>query len=387
MSFDGRWAPATASAILRDAGYRTLQPFRPGLHQRDQHGSEYVRLSLSENCYGMSPDAERVLRSEVARASLYPDSTATSLSSAIAAQYLIDPENVTVGNGIDELLLFTALGLIGQGGTGIVSASTYPGHAAAVHAVRATCVQISLLDNRIDVAATCAAMRRAPRSVVYVCNPHNPTGSLLTFEEIAELVVTARETEAVLVVDEAYMEYARADLRDSAVPYVAAGAPVIVLRTFSKIYGLAGMRCGYAIAPVDCAEQLRKIKHVTVFNVNRLALVAAEASLGDQDFVAWVRARTRAVYNHFVRRIEPFPWISALPSVTNFVLSRLPWESELVSTKLARRNLLIRSCSDMGFPNHIRISIGTRPEIDAVIDTLVELAMSSRPPEIARSSA
>ncbi|MBF6153922.1 pyridoxal phosphate-dependent aminotransferase [Nocardia terpenica] len=360
-----------------------LEPFRPGLHTTDPGERDYLRLSLSENSYGMSPRAERALRAEVTRTNRYPDSTAASLAASIAAHYSIDPRNVVVGNGIDELLLFTALGLIGPGGTGIVSAGTYPGHEAAVHAVRAECVRIPLADHRIDVGATCAAMRRAPRSVVYICNPHNPTGSLLTAEEIARLVAAAEDTEAVLVMDEAYMEFARPDCRDSAVPYVAGGAPVIVLRTFSKIYGLAGLRCGYAMAPSGYAEQLRKIKHVTVYNVNRFALAAAEASLADQDFVATVRDRTRAAHEHFLRRIAPLPWVHAVPSVTNFVLCRLPWEPTWVAEQLIRRDVLVRPCSDMGFRNHIRVGLGTETELDSVVDALAAVAAAGRPIETA----
>jgi histidinol-phosphate aminotransferase len=327
------------------------------------YGEASTRLSLSENGTGCSPRARRAALDETSRLHRYPDAAARRLVAAIARREGVTPEHVVAGNGIDELLLVSALALIGSAG-GVVSASTYAGHANAVCATRRAPIVVPLRDWRVDVAATIDAMR--PGGVAYVCNPHNPTGTALLGEEIDTLAAAAAKRAAVLVVDEAYIEFARADETRSAVDHVRAGLPVIVLRTFSKIHGLAGLRCGYALAPPALCDELRRLKSVLVFNVNRVALAAAEASLLDTEFIESVRTRTRMVIAEFESWLSPRPWARVGRSVTNFTLVEVPWPARTVAAELARQGVLVRDCTDLGLPNQVRISAGDAEEMDAV---------------------
>jgi histidinol-phosphate aminotransferase len=335
------------------------------------YGEASTRLSLSENGMGCSPRARQAAVDETGRLHRYPDATALRLIAAIARREVVTPDHVVAGNGIDELLLVSALALIGST-SGVVSASTYPGHANAVRAARRDPIVVPLRDLRVDVDAKIDVMR--PGVVVYVCNPHNPTGTALLGSEIETLAAAAAERGAVLVVDEAYIEFAHAGETRSAVDHVRAGLPVIVLRTFSKVHGLAGLRCGYALAPPALCNELRRLKSVLVFNVNRVALAAAEASLLDAEFTASVQARTRTAIREFEAWLSARPWARVGRSVTNFTLVELPWPACTVAAELARRGVLVRDCTDLGLLNHVRISAGDSEDMDTARTALDDVA-------------
>jgi histidinol-phosphate aminotransferase len=354
-------------------GFLPLPPFEPGEETRDRGG--VLRLCLSESSAGCCLEATQAMRAEIVNANRYPDSTAGALTRALADHTSLPEESIVVGNGIDELLMFIALVFLGDGyGSGVVGASTYPGHAAAVAAVRASCITVPLrLDLRVNTDAMADALR-VPKSVAILCNPHNPTGTFVTADEVAALVQTAEENDSLLIIDEAYMEYAEPELMISALAHVREGRPVVVLRTFSKIYGLAGLRCGYALAPPALAGQIRRVKNVTVFNVNRYALAAAEAALGNQEFVAEVRATTRRAAAEFRRAMAGASWFTVYPSVTNFLLCELPWDAARVAAELSMRGVLVRPCTDLGFPRGLRIAIGTPREMATIAATLADVA-------------
>ena len=331
-----------------------------------------VRLNLSESGFGCSLRARQAALDEADALYRYPDATAGRLVAAIAEREGLTPDHVMAGNGIDELLLISALSLVDPSVGAIVSDRTYPGHANAVRAARHTPIILPLRGLRIDTEATIDAMR--PRSVVYVCNPHNPTGTALDPAEIEHLARVAHERGAILVVDEAYIEFADPHEATSAVTHVRAGLPVVVLRTFSKIHGLAGLRCGYAMARPDLCDQMRRLKNVLVFNVNRIALAAAEASLADTEFVGAVRGHTRTAVRMFEAWLTTQPWAEVNPSVTNFTLVKLPWPAHVVSERLADHGVLVRDLTDVGWPDHVRISVGHAYEMNSIQAALEKVA-------------
>ncbi|MGW0523239.1 pyridoxal phosphate-dependent aminotransferase [Crossiella sp. NPDC003009] len=360
-------APGSTAMLERSA----LPPFTPGSQTFDLPG--VIRLAQNESIHGPSPAAVAAIAAEAGRAHRYPDATAATLAGRVAETYGLRPEQVVVGNGVDELLLFCAVTFLTGDAIGMVTGNTYPGHWSAVDSVGARRLTVPLRGNRIDVPAVAAALRGRPITA-FLCNPHNPTGTVLTAEEVAVLVEAAERGGSLLVLDEAYMDFAEPDQARSAAEHVRKGAPVIVLRTFSKLHGLAGLRCGYALASPGLADRLRRVKHVTVYNVNRYALAAAEASLGDTAFADTVRARTRAAMAHFLTAIEDLPWIRAQATVTNFLHCELDWDALLVSQELQQRSVLVRPCADMGFPRHIRVSVGTEEELDQLVAALTEIA-------------
>jgi histidinol-phosphate aminotransferase len=331
-----------------------------------------ARLNLSESGFGCSPWARQAALDEADRLNRYPDGAAGRLVAAIAGRENLTPDHVIVGNGIDELLLISALALVDPSVGAIVGDRTYPGHVNAVRAARHTPIILPLRDLRMDTEASVSAMR--PRSVVYVCNPHNPTGVALDPAKVEYLARVAHQRGAVLVVDEAYIEFTDPDEATSAVTHVRAGLPVIVLRTFSKIHGLAGLRCGYAMTRPDICDQMRRLKDVLVFNVNRVALAAAEASLADIEFIDVVRGHTRTAVRSFEAWLTTQPWAEVNPSVTNFTLVKLPWPAHVVSERLAVHGVLVRDLTDMGWPDHVRISAGHPDEMGSIRTALEKVA-------------
>jgi histidinol-phosphate aminotransferase len=364
-------------SLVIDHNWPILPPFEPSEQMRDP--SRGIRLGLSESSAGYCQEAVEALRAEVLLAERYPDASASSLTRALARHTGLPENAIVIGNGIDELLLFSALAFLSGGGSGAVCESTYPGHLAAVAAVHAHCVTVPLTDDlTVDIEAIARSLQ-TPRTVAIVCNPHNPTGSAVPAEQIRSLAHVARANDSLLIVDEAYMEYAEPDHATSAIPYVSDGYPVVVLRTFSKIYGLAGLRCGYALAPAVLADRLRRIKNVTPYSVNRFALAAAEAALGNQDFVASVRLATRSIMREFRVAMDGVPWFTACPSVTNFLLCTFPWEASRTATELSKRGVMVRPCADLGLPRELRISMGTRQQMTAVTKVLTEIAQRFLP--------
>ncbi|MGY0237005.1 pyridoxal phosphate-dependent aminotransferase [Longispora urticae] len=332
-----------------------------GGHYRHDQG--WLRLNFSESTFGCSPHAREAVSRELGCLNRYPDAMGQSLTTAVAEKHDCHPDQIVLGNGVDELLLLSALALVDSDIGAVVTANTYAGHANAVAAARAHYVEVPLTtDLRVYHETITTAM--APGRIVYVCNPHNPTGSALSAGEVRALAVAAAEAGATVVFDEAYLEFTYGDETASAVPLVREGLPVVVLRTFSKIHGLAALRCGYAVASPATATELRRVKNVVVFNVNRLALVAAEASLRHPAHTTAVRDRTRAVLTRFRDGLRAEPWAAPQPSVANFALLRLPWPADVVRAELARRRLLVRGCADLGLPRHIRISMGDEAEMD-----------------------
>ena len=335
---------------------------------------------MSESAFGCSPAARAAAEAALAHPERYPDSSAASLVQTIARTYGVDTGQVAVGNGADELLLHCALAF-GEPDTGaVVADQTFAVHSHAVIATRLALSTVPLASGRVDVERTLATT--APGAIVYICNPHNPTGNALSRDEVRSLVEGVASVGAMLVLDEAYMEYAKPGSTSTAVEYVHRGFPVIVLRSFSKAHGLAGLRCGYALTTTDLAERLRRIKNALVFNVNRIALAAAEASLNDPTFVASVARRTRGVLDDFRKMVNGHGWAEAMPSETNFVLMSSPLKADDLVGRLTRHRILTKSCGDLGFPRHVRIAAGREHEMRQVV-TAIEAIADGRSAEYA----
>lgn len=353
-------------SMLTHPTYVALPAFEAGSHYRELPGE--TRLSLSENGLGCSALARRAVAEQLDGLHRYPDASAADLTEVLTDLHDLSAAEVVVGNGVDELLLLSALAFISGESGGVVTENTYAGHAHAVAATKAPRRMVPLRGYQLDVARIIDSMPRG--AVVYVCNPHNPTGTALDRDEIAALVDAATVNDAILVVDEAYIEYAESHETCSAVEFVRAKRPVVVLRSFSKIYGLAGLRCGYAMATPALSAELRKLKNVLVFNVNRLALAAAEASLQDTGFVPRVRQQTRSAVKELDTHIAAWPWAQACPSVTNFLLVETRWPASVVCEELRQRRVLVRDGTDLGFANHIRISVSGHRDADQAVEAL-----------------
>lgn len=328
-----------------------------------------VRLHLSESVHGCCPGARAAAHEALDEISVYPDPARGELVEALAAHWHVASEQVAVGNGSDELVLMGATVLGFTDRPGLTTAATFPGYRICLQAVRRGAREVALAGTAIDVAALVDGFDGA--GVVFVCNPHNPTGRALARAELDALVAAAASTGVPLVCDEAYMEFAPAgtpQIRD----YLDSGAPVLALRTFSKAYGLAGLRIGYALGDAALIAALRSVQGTAPFSVNRVGQAAALAALADQPFLSSVRAANAQLRDWFGAALRS-AGLSVLPSVTNFVTVGIADSAGVERTLAESYGILTRDAGRFGLTDHLRMSVASREDLNRVLTALSAL--------------
>lgn len=339
---------------------RPSTPHRPvAVLARELGLHRMVKLGANEDAAGPLPAALEAYAEAAALIGRYPDSRATDLLDALAAEHRVAPGCVLVGNGADELIRMTAA-LVLEPGDGVVMPwPSFPSYRDSTQCCGA--VPITVDADAPDVGARVAAAARTPGvRLVYLANPNNPTGRLLTAGAIRRI---AEELPGgvLCVVDEAYFDYAGD--HESAVALVRDGATnVCVLRTFSKIHGLAGLRVGYAVGPPDVITALERLR--LVFNVGIAPQMAARAAIEERDAVAERAAYTRSgratLHATLVRAgLEP------TPSAANFVFARVPGgDGAAYADRLLRGGVAVRALADFGAPDAVRVTVGTPAELE-----------------------
>lgn len=333
---------------------------------------DMLRLHLSESVDGAGPTVLEALRRELSRPNRYPDPACTELREALARQHGMHADQVTVGNGIDELLLLLALAHLGPGRVALTTAQTFPAYRTVSLVCRADVRLSPLHGYTVDADAFEAALG-AGVHVAFLCNPHNPTGTALSHVTLERLVACSEAHGATLVCDEAYVEFGP-EPADFLSALVAKTDRLIVLRTFSKMLGLAGLRVGYALGSTGVMERVQRAKTIVPFSVNRLAQAAALACVRGGVDVEERRARNARVRATTYRLLDELR-IEYVPSATNFVLLKLPGgDSRRVAEQLrVRHEILVRDTSDFGLPGHIRVALGTCEEMERFVDALAAL--------------
>lgn len=325
-----------------------------------------ARLHLSENAYGPSPLAVRAAHEALDTVSVYPDPGRVAPVAAIAERVGVGEAQVAVANGSDELVLLTALALGDRGRPGVTSAGTFPGYRVCLTAAGRGCREIPLLGAEVDAGAIAAATEDA--GIAYVCHPHNPTGGVLDRDGFDLLVERAAVTGTPLVVDEAYLEFAPAgtpQVRD----YLGSGAPLLSLRTFSKAYGLAALRIGYAVGSPDLVAALRSAQAAMPFSANSVAQAAAVAALADRSHLDEVR-RQNALRRAWFRGELRSRGRSSLPSATNFVAVAAGDCAAVERRLAAEHDILVRDAGRFGFAGYLRVSLGPVADLTRLLDAL-----------------
>jgi histidinol-phosphate aminotransferase len=353
-----------------------IQAYVPG-KSVGADGKPLVKLSANENPLGSSP-AALAARAGAQEPSRYPDPGSTALRTAIAALVGISPDRIVMGTGSDELLNLVVQGYAGPGDEVLFSRHSFAVYEIAARRCGAEPVIAPDADYGCDVDALLALVTPRTR-VVFLANPNNPTGSYLPRGEIARLHA-ALPADVVLVVDQAYAEYVAPADDDRALGLAAAHANVLVTRTFSKIYGLAGERVGWATGAPGLIETLNRIRGP--FNVTNTAQSAALAALADQDFVVRSREHNREVRADFVAALLALGnhGLRPLPSEANFVLVLFEGQlkAETAFDGLAQAGFIVRWMPGHGLPDALRITIGTADEMDRVAAALRKLAEAAK---------
>lgn len=342
-----------------------------------EDGRPLVKLSANENPLGTSA-AALAARADASAPSLYPDPASHELRAAIGRLHGIDPARIVCGTGSDELLNLAAQAFAGPGDEVVYVRYGFAVYDIAARRCGATVVVAPDRDFATDVDALLACVTERTR-VVFLANPNNPTGTFLPRAELARLHA-GLPANVLLVLDQAYADYLAPGDDDGGLALTAAHANVLVTRTFSKIYGLAGERIGWATGAPELIGALDRIRGP--FNVTVTGQRAAVAALGDQAFIETSREHNRAERTRFVATVEALGnhGLRIVPSEANFVLVLFEGAltAETALTGLARAGYAVRHLPGQGLPQALRITIGTREQMDAIAATLRELAEGAR---------
>lgn len=363
---------------LAAPGVRTLQPYQPGKPDsevRREYGlTEVIKLASNENPLGPSPRALAAARESLAEVARYPDGNAFELKAALAAHLQVAPESLTLGNGSNEVLEIVARTFLIPGAGCVYSRHAFAVYPLVTQAVgaRARVAAAHPPDHPMPFGHDLNAMADridADTRLVFIANPNNPTGTWVTRMELESFLERVPER-VLVVVDEAYVEYADEPGYPQALPWVARYPNLIVTRTFSKAYGLAGLRVGYAVSHPLVADLLNRVREP--FNVNLPAQAAAAAALADSDHLA----RTRQVNREGMAQLRDACTrlgLSCLPSIGNFLCVQVGRPGLQVFQELLRRGITVRPVANYELPDYLRISIGTQRENARLIAALAEV--------------
>jgi histidinol-phosphate aminotransferase len=363
-SLAAKGGPAPRPGIL------DIAPYVPGTRTLPGAGT-VVKLSSNETPLGPSPKAVEAYSAEASCLSRYPDGSAAPLREALAARYGLDAARIVCGAGSDELLNLLACAYLGPGDEAIYTEHGFLVYRIAIQARGATPVVAAETDLTANVDAILARVTEKTR-MVFIANPNNPTGTYVPFDEIKRLHAGLPE-HVILVLDAAYAEYVRANDYEAGIELVATSPNAVMTRTFSKIYGLAALRLGWAYCPAPIADALNRIRGP--FNVTGPSIAVGVAALND---VAHMEV---AVAHNTHWRIVMTEALSGIglrvtPSVANFLLVHFPdapGKSARDADKfLHARRIVLRRVEEYGFPNALRMTIGTKEENMAVLDALTE---------------
>ena len=356
-----RWRPVLDRIAPYDAG-KPIEILAAELGLPD-----LVRLSANESPLGPSPRVVAALAREASRAHLYPDGGSRALREALADRLGVPSDQVVVGNGADELISLIALAAFDPGDEAIVPEPSFEPYATSVTLAGAE-VRPSPLAG-YDVALADVRGRVTERTkAVFLCSPHNPATTIIRRRPLLAFLEALGDDPPLIVLDEAYRDFCDDPEYPDGVALLGHFPRLIVLRTFSKIAGLAGLRVGYAVAAPEAIERLNRVR--APYNVNRLGQVAALAALDDPEH--WARTRRVVLEERAFLSTELERRGCAFPrSQANFLLVRFPDATE-VRDRLLRAGILVRDGGAVGFPGHLRISIGARETNARLLRALTE---------------
>jgi histidinol-phosphate aminotransferase len=355
-----------ANPQLRDlAVYEPGKPIEETARELGIDPAEIVKLASNENPLGASPKAIQAMRAALENAHLYPDGSGFCLTRAIAAKLGLKPENVILGNGSNEIIEFLGHAFLNPGDDVITCQHAFIVYKLLATAFSVRTIETATPDYQQNLDAMLEAITAKTR-LIFIPNPNNPTGTLVSHGAIDHFMSRV-PNKIIVIFDEAYFEFL--DDPPDTLRFVREGRNVVVLRTFSKIHGLAGLRIGYAVAAAEMIEVLHKTRQP--FNVNSIAQAGALAALGDE---AHLRETKRIVDEGRAYLQEQFAdmRIPFVPAVANFVMVNVGGGCGMFE-ELLRRKIIVRPLRGYGLPEWVRISVGTMEDNKKLIAALSEV--------------
>ncbi len=351
---------------------KSLPPYVPGKPaaevKREQRVETVTKMASNENPLGTSPKAVAAMGAALAGVAIYPDPNGFDLKAALCARYGLEPAQIVLGNGSSELLDLAARAFLRAADEAVYAQYSFIAYPVAVKAVGASGVCVPAVGYGHDLPAMARAIGERTR-LVFVANPNNPTGTLLDEAQIRDFL--ARVPRHVLVIlDEAYNEYLPSHKRMDSFVLVREFANLVVMRTFSKAYGLAGMRVGYAVAQPAVAELMNRTR--LVFNVNLLAQCAAAAALNDDEFVERTCEVNRQGQAQLAAAFERLglPYVRSWGNFVAVDFSKTARSASEVNQRLLASGFIVRPLGPYGLPQHLRVTVGLVEENAAFIAAL-----------------
>src|SRR5690554_41786 len=348
---------------LARAPVQQLSPYVPGkpveelARELELNPADIIKLASNENPLGPSPKVLEAIEKALPELTRYPDGNGYALKQALAAHYGLEMEQITLGNGSNDVLELVAKAWLEPGRNAVFSQHAFAVYPIATLAAGAECREVAAKDYGHDLQAMLAAIDANTR-IVFIANPNNPTGTWFDISALEDFLEQVPE-KVLVVLDEAYIEYASGSELPDGVKYLSRYPNLIVSRSFSKAYGLAALRVGYALSSPRVAEVLNRVREP--FNVNSLALVAACAALEDEDYLF----RSRLANDQGMEQLESglealgLEWI---PSKGNFIAVHFGPDAGTVNQALLEKGVIVRPVAGYGMPEYLRVSIGTHEE-------------------------
>lgn len=354
---------------------RTLIPYEPGMPieevEREYGIANSVKLASNENPLGPSPKAVAALREKVAQLHLYPDGDCFYLKRGLAQKLGVAPETLIFGNGSNEIIELAARTFMRPGDEAVMAEQAFVVYRLIVQALGGKGKAVPLRDYTHDLAAIADAVTPQTR-LLFLANPNNPTGTIFRREEWERFLGRVSK-DVLLIVDEAYFEYVEDSAYPDSLKYHEPDRAILTLRTFSKLYGLAGLRIGYGIGPREIVAMMQRVRQP--FNVNAPAQWAALAALDDAEHIRRSLEANRDGLGYLQGEFTRLG-LEFLPSQGNFVLVRVGKGQE-VFQQLLRQGVIVRPMAGYRFPEHVRVTVGTMAENRKFIEALQEVIRSS----------
>jgi histidinol-phosphate aminotransferase len=336
-----------------------LHPYVPGKPieelERELGITDIVKLASNENPLGPSEKVLAAIAQASKELTRYPDGNGFALKAAIATQYQLNVDQITLGNGSNDVLELLARAFVSPEDEVIFSQYAFAVYPIVTQAVGAKAVIAPARDYGHDLQAMSRLISNKTK-LIFIANPNNPTGTFLEAGGLESFISQVPET-TIIVLDEAYVEYGDRDV--NSIDWLAKYPNLVITRTFSKAYGLAGLRIGYALSNPEIADLLNRIRQP--FNGNSLALAAAVVALGDDQYIADTKEINNKGMVQVIAGIEKLG-LSYIPSKANFLTIDIGRNCDEVFDLLLRKGVIIRPVANYGLPNHIRVSIGLESE-------------------------
>lgn len=357
---------------LASAGVRGLHPYQPGKPsdelERELGISNIVKLASNENPLGPSPMALEAIQKSLSDLTRYPDGNGFSLKRALSEKHGIATNQITLGNGSNDVLELITRAFAEPGREVIFSQYAFAVYPLATQSVNATSVVTPAKNWGHDLEAMLAAITEHT-SIIFVANPNNPTGTALTREALCDFLNRVPER-VIVVLDEAYIEYNQTGSFPDGLSLLSEFSNLVVTRTFSKAWGLAGLRVGYSVSNAEIADVLNRVRQP--FNVNSLALAAATAALGDNEYLNKSIDLNRQGMQQLISSFDRLGY-DYIPSFGNFVCYDTKASGVDVYQKMLQQGVIVRPVSNYGMERHLRISVGLPEENARFIEVLESL--------------